>query len=231
MRASVRSLVAVPLQALLVLVLPALAASAEPPQARAASPEAYTSLVEHADHLVLTNTSDRPIVAWMVQTRTRSSQGYEATSGSGTDAFRSGLFPAGLEGVLEPGESVEVDKPKPWLREDHRGPGASVRHYVGAIVFENNEALGEPEVVERIFERRRDLALQAALALDAVDTVPEKLRDLPSYARVFSEITDREEALAEIRRRAREDYRVAVDHLRPMDREVLTRERQGRGNP
>lgn len=197
-----------------------------PPSHRPPTPDDYTSLLEHPDTLVLTNTSDRPIIAWMVQTVTRSSQGYEASSGHGTDAYRAGILPPGVDdGILEPGESATLPKPKPWLREDHRGPGAGVRHYVGAIVFENNEAIGEPKIIERIFERRLAWAREAAAALEALDTDIESLREIPAYWRVFADIPDREKAIAEIRKRAREDYRVALDNLRPQDRVVLERER------
>lgn len=203
--------------------------SPSPPQP---SPADFTSLVEHPDTLVLTNTSDRPIIAWMVRTVTRSSQGYEAKSQQGTDAYRAAIFPHGeVQGTLEPGESVTIPKPRPWLREDHRGPGASVRHYVGLVVFEETEAYGDSDLIENLFERRRAFAREAVEALDALERDPDKIREMPMYRNVFSHFTDRGEALAEIRRRATEDYRLTVSYLRPQDLVVLENEsEQKRGD-
>lgn len=191
------------------------------------TPESFTKLVEHPDTLELTNISDRPIVAWMVRTVTRSSQGPEAKTATGVDAMRDELLPTGTtDSVLLPGASVTIEKPKPWLREDHRGPGASVRHYVGLVVFEEDLAFGDAELIERLFERRRMMAQEAAAALDALERDPTKLRDLPMYREVFNHFPDHEKALAEIRRRAREDYQLTLGHLRPQDLAILERERQ-----
>lgn len=222
---------ALQLQVLLSLAVPvpALAALAEePPQQRPSTPQMYTKLVQLPDKLVMTNTSDRPIVAWMIRTVTRSSKGYEAISESGTDKYRNALFPGGTDEFLQPGESVTIEKPNVWLREDHRGQGAGTRHYVGMIVFENNEAVGDADLVEQTFERRLDEAREAAAALHALDVAPARLRDLPMYKRILEQYAERDEALEEIRRSARENYRIAVDHLRPQDLEVLAREEAAR---
>jgi hypothetical protein len=190
------------------------------------TPESFIMLVEHPDTLELTNISDRPIIAWMVSTVTRSSQGYEAKTGNGVDAIRDELLPTGItDGVLLPGASVTIEKPKPWLRKDHRGPGSGVRHYVGLVALDDDEAFGDADLIEQLFERRRLLAGQAAAALDALERDPTKLLDLPLYRDVFHTAVDRERALAEIRRRAREDWELTVAHLRPQDLAILERER------
>lgn len=201
--------------------------SAEEPSAPPRpTPESFIKLVEHPDTLELTNISDRPIVAWMVCTVTRSSQGPEARTATGVDAIRDELLPTGTtDGTLLPGASVTVERPKPWLREDHRGPGSSVRHYVGLVALEDDQAFGDADLIEGLFERRRAAAREAAAALDALERDPTKLRDLPMYRDVFNYFHDHEKALAEIRRRARQDYQLTLDHLRPEDLAVLNRER------
>lgn len=188
--------------------------------------ESFIELVEHPDTLELTNISDRPIVAWMVCTIARSSQGPEAKTAVGVDAIRDELLPPGTtDATLLPGASVSIERPKPWLREDHRGPGSGVRHYVGLVAFEDDRAFGDADLIEGLFERRRALAREAAAALDALDRDPAKLRDLPMYRGVFDHISDEQKALAEIRRRARQDYRLTLDHLRPEDLAILESER------
>lgn len=205
---------------------PPLPAEGRSPRPRA-TPESFTKLVEHPDALELVNVSDRPIVAWMVRTVTRSSQGHEAKTSTGVDAFRDELLPTGTtSGTLLPGQSVTMDKPQPWLREDHRGPGSGVRHYVGLVALDDGQVVGDADLIERLFERRRALAAQATAALDALERDPAKLRDLPMYSDLFSYFDDEEEALAEIRRRAQEDYRATIDHLRPQDLAILERERE-----
>lgn len=189
------------------------------------TPESFTKLVEHPDTLEIINVSDRPIFAWMVRTETRSSQGYVARTQTGVDAFRDELLPTGTtHSVLLPGASAMIKRPKPWLREDHRGPGSSVRHYVGLVVFEDDQAFGDADLIERLFERRRSMAREAAEALEALEGDPTKLHSLPMYRDVFNYLPDQDEALAEIRRRAREDYQLTLDHLRPQDLAVLARE-------
>lgn len=208
-----------------VVAAPALAQDDSVGLARS-TPESFIRLTEHPDTLEVTNISHRPIVAWMVRTVTRSSQGYEATTGSGVDAFRDQLLPTGTtRGTLLPGASVSIEKPRPWLREDHRGPGSSVRHYVGLVVLEDLQAFGDADMIERLFERRRAMARDAAAAIDALEGDSSKLRDLPLYRDVFDHIPDREEARAEIGRRARQDYLLTLDHLRPQDLAILERER------
>lgn len=197
----------------------------EPSPRPQSTPESFTKLVEHPDTLEIVNISDRPIFAWTVQTVTRSSQGYEAKSGIGVDAIRADLLPTGdNDGVLLPGASVTIEKPRPWLREDHRGPGSGVRHYVGLVAFEDDQAFGDADLIERLFERRREAARQAAAALDALERDPAKLHELPLYSNVFDYFSDREQALAEIGRRAREDYQLNLRHLRPQDLALLDRE-------
>jgi hypothetical protein len=199
----------------------------EPAPTTQPTPATFTRLVEHEDTLELVNVSDRPIVAWMVRTVTRSSQGHEAKTGTGVDAFRDELLPTGTtSGTLPPGQSVTIEKPRPWLREDHRGPGSGVRHYVGLVAFDDGQVVGDADLIERLFERRRDLAAQAAAALDALERDPTKLRDLPMYSDVLTYFEDEQRAIAEIRRRAQEDYRLTVDHLRPQDLAILERERE-----
>lgn len=190
------------------------------------TPESFIKLVEHPDTLELTNISDRPVAAWMVRTVTRSRQGFEARTESGVDAIRDELLPAGAtRGALLPGASVKIEKVKPWLREDHRGPGSSVRHYVGLVVLEDDQAFGDADLIERLFDRRRAMVREAAAALDALERDPRQIRDFPMYRDVFDHVPDQEEALAEIRRRAREDYQLTVSHLRPQDLAILERER------
>lgn len=187
------------------------------------SPEDFVTLEVRESDLVLTNTSDRPIVAWTVRTVVRISEGNEGWSGTGEDRFRYSLLPEGEEGLLRPGESVVLQKgAEPWVREDLKGPDFGVYYDVGALVFENAEWTGVPEVVDRIFETRLELARKALQALEVTESAKAAdgmtIEDLPrGYRRNLDSYASLHEAARAIHARAREDYRVAVANLRLED--------------
>lgn len=185
-------------------------------------PDEFVQLEVGETEVVLTNTSDRPINAWVVKKVVRSSQGYEAYATLGVDAYRAPILPTD-EDLLLPGESVTFEKgEEPWLREDHRGPGSGVYFEVGALTFHGAEAVGDAEVVERIFERRLEWAKAALAALQATESAqsgdPDALEGLPeAYRPQLDLYTTRDEAVEAIRSNAWEDYSIAVANLRPKD--------------
>lgn len=185
-------------------------------------PEEFVRLEVRETDVVLTNTSDRPINAWVVKKVVRSSQGYEAYATLGVDAYRAPILPSD-EDLFLPGESVTFEKgEEPWLREDHRGPGSGVYFEVGALTFEGAEAVGDPEVVDGIFQRRLDLAKAALAALQATASAqsgaPGALEGLPEAYRPHLDLhTTHDEAVQAIRSEAWEDYSIAVANLRPQD--------------
>lgn len=188
-----------------------------------ASPEDFVTLEVRETDLVLTNISDRPIVAWMVRQVLRITRDNEGWTGIGEDHFRHSLFPDGDEGLLQPGESIVLDRPEdPWVREDAKGPEFAVYYDVGALVFENAEWVGRPEVADRIFNTRLDVARTALEALEVANAAEAGnvgvLEDLPTRYRGRLDLhPSRVEALRAIRDEAREDYQVALGNLRAED--------------
>lgn len=192
------------------------------------SPHDFVELEVREAELVLTNTSDRAINAWSVKTVVRSSQGYEAYSTFGVDAYRSPMFPGGQEKLLQPGESITIDKgEEPWIREDHRGPGSGVFYEVGALTFEGGESVGDAEIVDRIFESRLQQAKAALKALQVTSSAKvgesEVLANLPKqYRSNLDFYSSSTQAVRAIYHQAREDYRVAIENLRPEDLDRLS---------
>jgi hypothetical protein len=191
------------------------------------APDDFVRLDVREDDLLLTNISERPINAWVVKQVVRSSQGYEAYTTLGVDAFRSPKFPGGEERLLQPGESVTLEKgEEPWIREDHRGPGSGVFYEVGAVTFDGGEAVGDPEIVDRIFGRRLDLAktalkaLEVTAAVEAGDT-PDLDELPPQYRGRLEFFASREQAVRAIHDEAWADYEWTVRNLRPGDRVQL----------
>lgn len=191
------------------------------------TPEDYVRLEVREDDLLLTNVSDRPIVAWNVKHVVRNRDGNEGYTSIAQDYFRSPMFPAGYDKLFLPGESMTLEKSgEPWIREDYRDQGWHTFYEVGALVFEAGEAVGDPEIIERFFELRIDTARDALQALrvmariedgerGAVDELPE------TYRRNLDFYPTREESLTAIESSAWNDYRQALAHLRPRDLEGL----------
>lgn len=186
-------------------------------------PEDIVRLEVRENDLLLTNISDRPVNAWVVKQVVRSSRGYEAYTSLGVDVFRSPKFPGGEERLLQPGESVTLEKgEEPWIREDHRGPGSGVFYEVGAVTFDGGEAVGDPEILDRVFERRLDLARSAlkAMALTASAESGDftELEELPPlYRGRLESFENREEAIRVVYDEAWTDYEWTVRNLRPSD--------------
>lgn len=190
------------------------------------SVEDFAHLEVREDELVLTNISDRPFTAWGVKTVLRSSQGNEASGYTMTDAYRAPIRSSGEEGLLQPGESVSFPKgAKPWLREDHRGPGAGVYYEIGVLTFEGGDAVGDSKLVERIFSDRLKEARSALKAIEVAHAAASAeagkavvLDDLPAeYRRYLDIYANQEEALFAVRNEALEEYSLAVDNLRLKD--------------
>lgn len=175
--------------------------------------------------IVLTNVSDRAIVAWSVRQVTRITKGNEGYGSVRRDAFGYPLVPDGNEDLLHPGESVILERPgDPWIRPDLRGPEYLVYYDVGALVFENAEWVGVPEVVDRIFEYRLEVASEAFTALELIASGAEELDRLPSrYQSRMQQFDSRADALRAILGEARESYENAVANLRPEDLAKLPR--------
>lgn len=196
-----------------------------PPKALSGGPPPndFVTLEVRETDLVLTNISDRPINAWIVKTVVRSSQGHEAYMEYGKDAYRSSMFPGGEEELLEPGESVTIEKGEaPWIREDLRGPGSGVFYEVGAVTFEGGDAAGDPDVLDTLFTGRVEDARVALRAIQASATATARdagvLDDLPQeYRSMLQRYASREEALYAIYQEAWEDYKAALANLRPED--------------
>lgn len=191
------------------------------------SVEDFAHLEVREDELVLTNVSDRPFTAWGVKTVIRSSQGYEAWGSQFTDAYRSPILSSGEKGLLQPGESVSFPKgEKPWLREDHRGPGAGVYYEVGVLTFAGGDAVGDPKLVDRIFQARLEKAHSALEALKVAGAAEQgeafEVNNLPSgYHRFLRLHTSREAALGAVQAKALDEYFLAVANLRPQDLDEL----------
>lgn len=187
------------------------------------APDDFGRLELEGNEVVLTNVSERPFVAWTIKYVVRSSQGVEAYSMIQEDYFRSPVFPGGEENFIAPGESVRVEKMgEPWVRDDHRGPGFGLFYEIGALVFAGGEAVGDPEIVERIFERRRDLTQNAMATMALLERGREVdesvLDDLPDiYRNRLNNYSDPAAATRALRERATRDFRNALTHLRPDD--------------
>lgn len=173
--------------------------------------------------LVLTNISDRPIVAWMVRTVVHVDEEHEAWSGTGEDHFRYTLSPDGRDRLFLPGASKTIPRgEEPWTREDLKGPEYRVYYDLGALVFEGAEWVGQPKVADRIFQGRLKEARAALAVLEMTASDMDEPGDLSErYKRLMqselSVASSREEALKALRQEAWEDYQVAVTNLRPED--------------
>lgn len=193
------------------------------------SPEDFARLEIRETEFVLTNISDRTINAWVIKIVRRSSQGRESRGAVLTDAYRSANQPIGQERLLHPGESVSIEKgEQPPLGGDYRGPGAGVYYAIGALTFEGGEAVGDPQLVDDIFESRLEWARSALKALELVEVAasaapkPVVLDELPArFGRYLDLYANRAEALRAIHNEALEEYGIAVANLRPQDVENL----------
>lgn len=186
----------------------------------------FVDLEVRDQEFVLTNISDRPIVAWTVRTVVRVTRGNEGWSGNTQDHAGYRLVPAGYEGLLHPGESVSIPRSagKPWTRPDLKGPEYAVYHDVGALVFENAEWVGVPEVIDHIFDHRLEAARDALTALEVIDSADPDLDRLPKrYQHTLRHFASRPEGLRAILGDARESYQNAVANLRPEDLACLQR--------
>jgi hypothetical protein len=179
----------------------------------------FVELEVRDEELVLTNVSDRPIVAWSVRKVTRITEGNEGWGGLTKDALGYALEPDGYESLFLPGETVTLDRPgEPWIRPDLKGPEYLVYYDVGALVFENAEWVGVPEVVDRIFEYRLEVARDALTALEMIDSANPDIDRLPKrYQHILRQFASRADGLRAILGEARESYQNAVANLRPED--------------
>jgi hypothetical protein len=185
----------------------------------------FVTLEVGEDELVLTNVSDRPIVAWTVRQVTRITEGNEGYGSITVDAADYPLIPGGYDELLLPGESVTLERPaEPWIRPDLKGPEYLVYYDVGALVFENSDWVGAPKFADRIFEGRLKAAERALVALEVIAAGSENLNGLPErYRRRLSEFPSREDALRTIQEEARQSLEVMVSSLRPEDLAKLPR--------
>ncbi|HSL84422.1 MAG TPA: hypothetical protein VLF66_16740 [Thermoanaerobaculia bacterium] len=184
-----------------------------------ASWEDFVTLEVGEDELVLTNVSDRPIVAWSVRQVTRISEGNEGWGGLRKDSFGYAQEPGGYDDLLLPGESVTLERPPdPWIRPDLKGPEYLVYYDVGALVFENAEWVGVPEVVDRIFDYRLKVARDAVTAIEVLDSTTPALERLPEpYQNTLRRFASRADGVRAVLEEARIDYESAVANLRPED--------------
>lgn len=185
----------------------------------------FVQLEVRDKELVLTNVSDRPIVAWIVRQVTRIAEGNEGYLYLSNDAFGHSLIPDGYERLLDPGESVTLERPgDPWIRPDLKGPEYLVYYDVGALVFESAEWVGVPRDIDRIFERRLEVAWDALTALDVIGSGGEELDRLPrTYQLRLEQFASRSDGLGALLAEARESYENAIANLRPEDVAKLPR--------
>jgi hypothetical protein len=181
------------------------------------------------DELVLTNVSDRAIVAWTVRQVTRITEGNEGWGAMGEDGFGYALKPDGYDELLLPGESVSLERPPdPWIRPDLKGPEFLVYYDVGALVFENTEWVGVPEVVDRIFAYRLQVAQDALTTIEMIEAGEPVLDRLPErYQNRLRQFTSRAEGARTILGEARASYENAVANLQPEDLAELPRREEG----
>lgn len=187
------------------------------------NPEEHARLELRESEIVLTNISDRPIVAWALRTVHCYSLG--ASMGASFSLYRSDKYhypldADGFEGLLHPGESVTQpwNPDGDWIRPDRLGSGSGVYHDIGALVFDGTEAVGAPEVIDLIFEDRLENARVALRAQEAVRSGAGGLHELPSKYRWLLEVhTDLNQGLRAIDGKASQDYSIAVSSLRPED--------------
>ena len=179
----------------------------------------FAQLEIREKELVLSNVSDRTIVAWTVRQVTRITEGNEGYSSITVDSADYPLIPNGHERLLLPGESVTLERPvDPWIREDLKGPEYAVYYDVGALVFEDAEWIGVPKFVDRIFEARLEAARRALIALEVIAEGTEDLKGLPErYRPWLEEAGSRSEALRAIHQAASKSLELAVSNLRPED--------------
>ena len=185
----------------------------------------FVQLEVRDTELVLTNISNRAIVAWSVRQVTRITEGNEGYGAVSTDALGYQRKPDGYEDLLHAGESVTLQRPEdPWIRPDLKGPEYAVYYDVGALVFENAEWVGVPEVIDRIFEYRLKIARDALTALELIASGDEELDELPeSYHRRLRQFVNQADGLRAILGEARESYENAIANLRPEDLATLPR--------
>lgn len=189
----------------------------------------FVQLEVRDQELVLTNVSDRTIVAWTVRQVTRISRGNEGYGSITVDFADYPLIPDGQEKLLLPGKSVTLERPPdPWIRPDLKGPEYEVYYDVGALVFEEAEWVGVPSFVDRIFEARLEAARSAVTALEVIASGAEGLEDLPErYRWRLQEAGSRSDALRAIEEEARASLEVAVANLRPQDLDKLPQLAEG----
>lgn len=183
----------------------------------------FVTLEVQEDEMVLTNVSDRAIVAWTVRQVIRITEENEGWGGVTKDAFSYAQRPDGHDDLLLPGESVTLQRPPdPWIRPDVKGPEYLVYYDVGALVFENAEWVGVPEVVGKIFDYRLKVARDALVALEELESVTPDLDRVPeTYQRVLQRFATRADGVRAVIEEATGDYETAVANLRPEDLEKL----------
>lgn len=175
----------------------------------------FVQLEVRDTELILTNVSDRPIVGWMVRTVV-GVEGNQGWGGTGEDRLGYEKHPDGVGRLLLPGESVSIPRAEDTRPlEDRRYP---LHHDVGALLFENAEWVGVPEVVDRMFGTRVRLASDALTTLEAVASGSAELDQLPiRYQKVAEGHANGEDALRAVYAAALEHLETTLLNLRPED--------------
>lgn len=188
------------------------------------NPEEYATLEIRGSEIVLTNVSDRPIVAWVLRSVACTKLGVGSVATTSFDHFTYPLYLDGHEDLLYPGESYTqaIDPTGGWIRPDLLGPDSGVYYDIGALVFDGPEAVGAPETIERVFEDRLQVARDALRARTAVRAGAGGLAELPaSYLGLLDGAPDLSQAFLAIETSALEKYELTLENLRPQDLERL----------
>ena len=192
------------------------------------------------------NTGSRAVTAWDHRCLVATNDGRVGWSGTAEDAFpvvQRPDKPGGTEpreaGFVDPGETFVVEFGRDWKRD---GPFAIQTCGLVAVVLEGGEAIGDPAILDDLFNRRRAIAEDIRRLANQLDGILERSVDVTTTTELHAALADvpvssffkpdidavlRESSgggqlprqrIQDLRDRVRRSFNEALTHLRPVDR-------------